>query len=209
MKKSFIKGAVMTIMLMASVCASAQINLDNVLNSVTSATSSSGAVSALTSIFSSKKQATTDNIVGTWIYTEPAIVFSSNNVLTQAASKVAANQIQSKLQAQLNNYGIKKGSMSLTFNKNGTFTEVIKNKKMSGTWKINKSKLQLTYAGVETISITTQISGNNLQIVTDATNLLSLFKTVANSSGNSSIKTISSLMSSVDGMQAGLTLSKK
>jgi hypothetical protein len=209
MKKLFMKGAVMSMMLMASVCAQAQINLGNVLNSVASSASGSSAVSTLTSVFSSNKQATSDNIVGTWVYSEPAIVFTSNNVLTQTASKIAAKKIASKLQTELNKYGIKKGAMTVTFASDGKFTETIKGKKMSGTWKISNSKLQLTYVGVQTISITTQISGSNLQLVTDATKLLSLFKTMANASGNTSIQTVSSLMSNVKGMQAGLALSKK
>lgn len=207
MKKMFIKGAVLSLMLMVSAGVSAQIDLGSIMNSTSS--SNANMASSLTTIFSSNKQATSDKIIGTWIYSEPAIVFTSNNMLTQAASKIAAQQIERKLQAQLNNYGVKKGSMSIAFAKNGSFTEKIKGKTLTGTWKVINSKLQLTYAGLETIVITTQMNSGKLQMVTDATKLLTLFKTVANASGNANAKTIVSLMSSVKGMEAGVTLVKK
>ncbi len=210
MKKFIIKGSVLGIMLIAGLNVNAQSVLGNILNKVsgTTSSSSSNVISTLTSVFSSNKQATATNIVGTWVYSEPAIVFTSESLLTQTASKVAAKKIEDKLQTQLNNYGIKKGSMSLSIAKDGTFTETIKGKKMKGTWKVSNSKLLLTY-GLKTISLTTQLNGSELQIVTDATKILTMFKTLANASGNSNLQTISSLMSSVKGMQVGLTLTKK
>jgi hypothetical protein len=48
-----------------------------------------------------------------------------------------------------------------------------------------------------------------MQFVTDATKLLNLFKTLGAKSGNSNIKTVASLMKSVKGMQAGITLRKQ
>ena len=45
--------------------------------------------------------------------------------------------------------------------------------------------------------------------VTDATKLFYLVKGVASQSSNSNIKTITSLMNNVKGMQAGLTLKKQ
>ena len=71
------------------------------------------------------------------------------------------------------------------------------------------SKLQLTIAGIKALNVTTQIDGKDLQFVTDATKLLNLFKTLGAKSSNSQIKTVTSLMKSVNGMQAGVTLRKQ
>ena len=71
------------------------------------------------------------------------------------------------------------------------------------------SKLILSIVGVKALTITTQIDGKDLQFVTDATKLLNLFKTLGAKSSNSSIKTVASLMKSVKGMQAGITLRKQ
>ena len=195
-----------------SASANAQIDLGNVVNGVLGATNNSSAgdlVSNLTTVFSSSKQAKTENIVGTWSYAEPAIVFMSDNLLTKAAAKIAANKLEKKLQSYLTQYGFKPGSFTITFNEDGTFTETLNGKKMSGKWKVVDSKLQLTMIGIKTVSITTQIDGKNMQCVTDATKLLNLFKSLGAKSTNSNIKTITSLMKSVNGMQAGITLKKQ
>lgn len=212
MKKNVFKVAVMGLMLMASAPASAQIDLDNVLNNVLGATGSSSTgdlVSNLTSVFSSKKQATAEKVVGTWAYTEPAIVFTSDNLLAKATSKIASNKVEKKLQEYLTKYGITPGTFSMTFNADGTFSETLKGKTTSGKWEVKDSKLLLTVAGVKTLSITTQIDGKDMQFVTDATKLLKLFKSVGAKSTNKNIQTVTSLMKSVDGMQAGVSLRKQ
>mgnify|MGYP002525540412 CR=1 FL=1 len=207
MKKNLWKVAALSVMMMFSAQSQAQ-SLGDVLNAIGSQQGSSVA-QGLTSIFSSDKQATAEKIVGTWSYTEPAIVFTSDNILAKAASKIAANKVESKLQEQLSKYGIKPGSFSMTFNEDGTFTETLKGKTTKGTWQVKDSKLILSVVGIQALSITTQIDGKDLQFVTDATKLLNLFKTIGAKSSNSNIKTIASLMKSVKGMQAGITLKKQ
>lgn len=69
--------------------------------------------------------------------------------------------------------------------------------------------LQLTIAGVKALNVTTQIDGKDMQFVTDATKLLNLFKSLGAKSSNSQIRTVTSLMKSVNGMQAGVTLRKQ
>lgn len=199
----------MAVMMMFSAHVSAQ-SLGDVLGSVLGNNSqASDLASGLTSVFSSNKQATAEKMVGTWTYTEPAIVFTSDNILAKAASKIAANKVESKLQEQLSKYGIKPGDFSMTFKEDGTFTETLKGKTSKGTWQVKDSKLILSIVGVKALTITTQIDGKDLQFVTDATKLLNLFKTLGAKSSNSSIKTVASLMKSVKGMQAGITLRKQ
>ena len=199
--------AALSVMMMFSAQSQAQ-SLGDVLNAIGSQQGSSVA-QGLTSIFSSDKQATAEKLIGTWNYTELAIVFTSDNILAKAASKIAANKVESKLQEQLSKYGIKPGSFSMTFNEDGTFTETLKGKTTKGTWQVKDSKLILSVVGIQALSITTQIDGKDLQFVTDATKLLNLFKTIGAKSSNQNIKTIASLMKSVKGMQAGITMKKQ
>lgn len=208
MKRNVCKVAAMAVMMMFSAHVSAQ-SLGDVLGSVLNNQQSDGLVQGLTTVFSSDKQATAEKIIGTWTYTEPAIVFTSDNILAKAASKIAANKVESKLQEQLSKYGIKPGDFSMTFKEDGTFTETMKGKTSQGTWQVKDSKLILSIVGVKALTITTQIDGKDLQFVTDATKLLNLFKTLGAKSSNSSIKTVASLMKSVKGMQAGITLMKQ
>ena len=207
MKKNLWKVAALSVMMLFSAQSQAQ-SLGDVLNAIGSQQGSDIA-QGLTSIFSSEKQATAEKIVGTWVYTEPAIVFTSDNILAKAASKIAANKVEKKLQEQLSKYGIQPGTFSMTFKEDGTFTETLKGRKTQGTWQVKDSKLILSIAGVKALSITTQIDGKDLQFVTDATKLLNLFKTMGANSSNQNIKTIASLMKSVNGMQAGITMKKQ
>lgn len=199
--------AAMLLMLVAP-SVNAQNDLQGILNGVLGG-GNGDIVSGLTSIFSKDKQATTNNIIGTWSYSEPAIVFTSDNLLTKVAAKVAANKLEDKLQSYLTQYGVKPGALVLTFNEDGTCAETLNGKTMKGKWEVKDSKLILTLHGIKALQITTQIEGKNMMFVTDATKLLNLFKAVGAKSTNKNIKTLTTLMKSVDGMQAGVTLKKQ
>lgn len=212
MKKHFFKAALMSLMFMCTANVNAQTDLGGILGSVLGGSnngSTGDLVSNLTSVFSSNKQANANNIVGTWSYNEPAIVITSDNLLAKTAYKVAANKVESKLQSYLTQCGITPGTFSMTFNEDGTCSETLKGKSIKGTWKVVDSKLQLTIGGVKAISITTQIDGKDLLLVTDATKLLNLFRSLGANSSNSTIKTVSSLLKSAKGLQAGVALRKQ
>ena len=197
--------------LLLFICTTVQAqDVTDIINGVLGGNSSSNEmVSNLTSVFSKNKQATQEKLIGTWSYTEPAIVFTSDNILAKVGSKIAANKLENKIQEYLTRYGIKPGAFTMTFNEDGTFTETLNGKTSKGKWTVKDSKLQLTIAGIKALNVTTQIDGRDLQFVTDATKLLNLFKTLGAKSGNSQIKTVTSLMKSVNGMQAGVTLRKQ
>ncbi|MBO5467668.1 MAG: DUF4923 family protein [Prevotella sp.] len=219
--KKFFRLTAMCFMLLFVNGASAQIDLGGLLGgmlggSSSSSSNSSGSstndlISGLTSIFSSKKQASEKSIVGTWVYAEPAIVLKSDNILSNVAAKVAAGKIEDKLAGVLSKYGIKEGMLSITFNEDGTFTENIGKKTINGKWTVKDSKLNLTFGTLKpkTIPITTQLEGNQLLFVTDASKFLDFVKNISSKSSNSNIKTITKLMDNVTGMQAGLTMKKK
>ena len=217
MKKNVLKMAVVGMMLMTTNGMSAQIDLKGLADQVLGGSSSSqqggnntgDLIQNLTTVFSKNKQAKSDNLVGTWSYTEPAIVLNSGNFLSNAAYKIAANKIESKLQSYLTQYGIKPGTFTMTFNEDGTFSETLKGKTMKGKWAIQDEKLVLTIGKVKALKITTQVSGSEMQLVTDATKLLTMFQSFGANSSNSSIKTAAALLKGVKEMQAGITLKKQ
>lgn len=211
MKKSILKFALLGVFAMyGNVGANAQINLGDILGAVAGNQTSGGdLISNLTSVFSKDKQATENQIVGTWEYKEPAIVFESDNFFAKAGASLAAKKMESKIQEHLTKFGITPGAVSITFAEDGTFTEMLKGKQVKGKWKMEDSKLILTYGTIKPVSITTQVDGKTLMIVTDTSQLLNMFKTLGSKSTNSSIKTVTALMSSVKGMKAGLALVKK
>ena len=208
MKKLSLKSVIMGFMLMMCATASAQ-SISSVLGNNTTSSGGSNLISNLTAIFSGKKQASAANIVGTWVYEEPAIVLKSDNVLTNAAAKIAANKMESILQAKLTTVGIKPGAMTMTFKQNGTFISTLKGKTTKGKWSVKDSKLQLTTLGVKSVSITTQLEGKKLMFVANSTKLLNLFKAFGSKSGNANLQTVSKLMKNVNGMEVGVTMKKK
>ena len=208
MKKNMMRLLAAMLLMLAATSVHAQ-DWQSVLNDVLGGGQSEDIVSGITSIFSSDKQANKNNIIGTWSYTEPAIMFTSDNLLTKLAAKVAANKLEDKLQSYLTQYGVKPGALVLTFNEDGTCTETLNGKTMKGKWQVKDSKLVLTLGGIKSLQITTQIDGKNMMFVTDATKLLKLFKSVGAKSTNKNIQTVTSLMKNVDGMQAGVSLKKQ
>ena len=166
-------------------------------------------LSGITSIFSDKKVATIDNLVGEWTYTEPAVVFMSENLLKKAGGKLASSAIEKAIETQLNKVGITKGAMKMTFTRNGRFTQTIGGRRLRGTFTIKGKEVVLKYAGeIKQLVGTTQVDGNDLLIVMDASKMLTYLKAIGSISGNASLKTATSLLGSMDGMLCGLRLNR-
>lgn len=164
-------------------------------------------LSGITSIFSDKKVATIDDLVGEWAYTEPAVVFMSENLLKKAGGKLASSAIEKTIETQLNKVGITKGAMKMTFTRNGRFTQTIAGRRLRGTFTIKGKEVVLKYAGeIKQLVGTTQVDGNDLLIVMDASKMLTYLKAIGSISGNASLKTATSLLGSMDGMLCGLRL---
>lgn len=187
--------------------------LGGIISAVAGAATGSGngssVLSGLSTIFNSALGATKDRIVGTWTYTEPAVVFSSNNVLQNIGGKVASSAIEKQLQQQFEKAGIRKGSMKMTFDKNGNFTQTLGGKTMSGTYTVEDTKIVLSYAGgIKQLVGTTQLDGNDLLIVMDASKLLKYANTIGTLTGNTTLKSLGNLLGSYNGMELGMKLNK-
>lgn len=185
--------------------------LGGILGAATGSSSSTAGsiLSGLTSIFDANKQATASDLAGTWNYTEPAVVFSSENALKNIGGKLASSAIESKLKTQFAKLGIKKGAMKMTFDKDGNFTQTIGTQKFTGTYTTSGKNVVLTYAGgLKQLVGTTQLDGNSLLIVMEAGKLLKYAGTIGKLTGNSTVSTLGSLLGGYDGMEVGMRLQK-
>lgn len=207
MKKIIVKGAVLSLMLITSLSAQAQIDLGSIAKGVlSSATGSSDVSSAIGSILNSSKAATSETILGTWVYSEPAIVFESSNLLKQAGGKLAASAIENKLSTQLQKAGFTKGKYTITFNQDGSFTST----NGDGTYTLSGSSIKLSFlSGAAAINGTTQIDNGQLTIAFDSSKLLKFASAAGKVVGNSTLSTISSIAGSYDGMKTGMKFTKK
>lgn len=222
MKRILTKSAMLCTLMFASVQVDAQISLGDILKNVVSGEKketttnnedngkSGGLLSALTNVFSASKVATKDKIVGTWVYEEPAVVLSSDNTLKNLGGKLASSAIEEKLKTKLEGFGFKKGSVKMTFDSDGNFTQTFLGKNLTGTYTVEDKNIVLKYGGkVSQVIGTTQLDGNNLLIVMDASKLLKYVNVLGGITQNSTLETATSLLSSMDGLECGLKLVKE
>ena len=213
MNKKMIVGMTIVAMSLMGNKAYAQFDFGKILQNGADILSNGGTtddlLSGITSIFSDKKVATIDDLVGEWAYTEPAVVFMSENLLKKAGGKLASSAIEKTIETQLNKVGITKGAMKMTFTRNGRFTQTIAGRRLRGTFTIKGKEVVLKYAGeIKQLVGTTQVDGNDLLIVMDASKMLTYLKAIGSISGNASLKTATSLLGSMDGMLCGLRLNR-
>lgn len=201
---------------LASFAGNANAQLSDILNKVSSKVSSatgssstSNVLSTLGNVITSKLVPTSSQIVGTWVYKEPAVMFTSSNALKSTASSLVSSKIESKLQSYLSKVGITSGKMSMTFEKDKTFYVSRSNKKIaSGTYTISSNDVTLTFKGKSTpCKVTPQLDNGTLVIVMDASKVKTFFEGIG--SNVSQLSTITSLMKSMDGMKVGIRMSKK
>lgn len=167
--------------------------------------------SLLSSLLGTSTTLTQEDLVGTWKYIAPDCVFESENLLMQAGGAVAATQIEAKMADALAKVGIKAGACSFTFNSDNTYSAVVGGRTISGNYALDakNKKLTMTYlAGVATMNPQIVKSGNTISLLYEADKLLTLANGIASLSGNSSVQTLSSLLSQYDGMLVGIQLQK-
>ena len=213
MKKKMIAGMAVAVMSLVGGKAYAQFDFGKILQSGVEILQNGGTtddlLSGITSIFSDKKVATINDLVGQWDYTEPAVVFMSENLLKKAGGKLASSAIEKSLETQLNKVGITKGALKMNFTRKGRFTQTIAGRRLGGTFTIKGKEVVLRYGGeIKQLVGTTQVDGNDLLIVMDASKLLTFLKAVGKYSGNATLQTATSLLGSMDGMLCGLRLNR-
>ncbi len=210
--KKFIMKSLVAAAIALSASTSANALLSNVLGnalSKVSSSSSNSTLSTIAGIITSKLVPTSSQIVGTWAYQEPAIMFTSSNVLKSTAASVVTKSVETKLQSYLTKLGVTKGNLTITFDADKNFYVKRKNKQIaSGTYTLSSNDVTLTFKGrSQPCKVTPQLDNGTLVIVMDATKLKTFFQNLG--SNVSQLSTITSLLKQVDGMKVGLRLSKQ
>ncbi len=175
----------------------------------TEESSSSSKKHSLSDLLSGKK-ATKENLVGTWVYKEPAVVLSSSNILKDAGGKLASSATEKELKEEFEKLGIKEGCITMVFDEDGNFTQDFSGKSMKGTYSVDDGEISLKYGGLlSQFGFNTELDGKNLLLVMDATKLLSLVNTLGKLSGNSLLSSVTSLLDSMDGLECGFKRKKE
>lgn len=152
---------------------------------------------------------------GVWAYQKPAVAFKSDNFLAKAGGVAASAKVESELAPYYKKVGFDK--MELTVNADSTFTMQLARGSLSGTISTTGEKdansLVFTFKvmGFSMGKMAAYVNAESSSVMSltfDVTKLLEIMRKVASFSGSTSLKTLSALMGSYDGMTAGFKLKK-
>ena len=194
-------------------CGIANAQLNNIINKATSAATSAvkgnSTMESLVGVISSKLIPNSQQIVGTWVYQEPAIMLTSSNNLKQYASSAVTKSIEQKMQSYLAKVGFTKGKSSITFNADKSFVVKYGTKSVKkGTYTLNNNEVVLTFTGkTKPCNVVPQLDNGSLIIVMDATK----FKTFMENIGAqvSQLSTVTTALKQMDGMKIGVRCTKQ
>lgn len=201
----------MALVLTASAATLQAQNLKDLLNGLGSG-SDSGLGTILNNVLG-KSDVTVADLQGTWTYVEPAVAFKSDNLLKKAGGAAAATTIVNKIKPYYQRVGLNK--MVLTVNADSTFImksgmatlrgDITKDK--DGNFTFNFKALGKVKVGKMTAIISKTATGN-ISLTFDASKLIVLVERIASISNVSSLKSVSSILSSYDGLNLGFILKK-
>ncbi len=151
------------------------------------------------------------DLVGKWVYNGSAVEFESDNLLLKAGGAAASKGVETKLNEQLNKFGITPGKMSFTFAADSTFTADVSGKPMKGTYSYdnNENKLNLKFARLINMGADINYTSSSMDLLFDADKLLKLITFLSSKTNNAALSSISTLSSQYDGMQLGFELRKE
>lgn len=156
------------------------------------------------------KTTTASSIIGTWTYVGPECQFESDNLLAKAGGEAAATKVEDELKTIYKKVGVE--GCQFTFNEDGTYSQTIKGKTISGTYTFDNEKKTVVMKGKLGIQITAYVStfGSSMSLVYNADKLMTVLTTISGSlSGiNSTASAINTVAKSYKGMRLGFELKK-
>lgn len=169
----------------------------------------------LASAVADKAGLSSESVVGTWKYVQPAVKLESDNLLASLGGKVAASKVEEQLKEQVDKYGLSKMGCTFTFNEDKTFSYTIGKLTRQGTYTVDTGKKQIVMkprlGGKQTASY--EISGNKLSVYMEADGVMKLLQgasaLASQATSNSTLSLLSSLAKQYDGMELGVELQKQ
>ena len=157
-----------------------------------------------------------ENITGDWEYKGTAVKFTGDNILMNAASEVAAAQVEEKLDEYLQVIGLKEGAFGYTFDADSTFTTTFNKMKFPGryTFSPEEDTIELDYGKTErlkgiSLKTTVSVTTTSMELLFNADKLLEFIGKISSSAGDSKLSVLSSLVSQYDGMKIGFELDRR
>lgn len=185
-----------------------------------------GGLGDLVSGLLGKGEVNTNSLLGTWSYAKPAIVFESEDMLTNVGVMAAGKAAEEKVQTYLDKIGFTAGKVKITFSDGGKGTITYGTKNIPFQWSAEGCDLTINLSG-STLSKLTSSSKlskytsfkmncsqgiGSLQLSFKADKLAEFITKIVSAAGKSSnsstLNSVAGIVSKVDGMYLGLTLEK-
>ncbi|MCM1515454.1 MAG: DUF4923 family protein [Paraprevotella sp.] len=166
------------------------------------------------------------SLTGTWTYKQPAIIFGSDNLLTNVGTMAAGKAAEAKLQKSLDKIGFTAGKVKMNFKEDGSGIVTYTNKDIPFQWSVEGSEITMQLgSGVlnklassdklgkySSFKLNCKMGLNTMQLAFKADKLMEFLNKVVSATGkatnNSTISSIAGLANKVDDMYLGLTLEK-
>lgn len=215
MKKTVKNLIACTIVLLASANAHA-FDLKDLIPKSGSGSSVSDVIGGLVDGVLSTDKLTVADIAGTWNYADPSVSFKSDNLLKKAGGAAAATAIETKLSPFYKKAGLEK--MVVTINDDKSFTIAAGKTKLSGTVAEatdgSQSNFTFNFKAFGKMNIgkvdayVVKGATGSMSLMFDVSKLIQIARTAGSLTGNSSIKSITAMLESYDGLCAGFKLKK-
>lgn len=198
----FLKSIFLSVALLGSVTVSAQTSGKSGLASTIG--------NLLEGIFT-KSDLQVSDLVGEYESTGPAVTFKSDNFLQKAGGIAGAAALETKLQPYYEQYGLI--GMPFKVDGEGNYSLAVKRVNIKGTLEKDDEDgtfiFNIMIGGMKLGKFTAYVekSGNNLNLMFDATKLKQIISTIGSLSGMSMAQTLSTILDSYDGACIGFKMS--
>lgn len=215
MKKLILITAIATVLASPSYAFDLKDILGNRNAADTTAASDSNPLGALGGILSgltARSDFKIEDLKGTWKYNSPAVTFKSDNAIQKIGGSAAATALENKIKPYYERFGVT--SLVMTVNSDLTFEMKLKKGTLKGNLeKDDDGNLKFNFNAFGKIKLGTMSafatkSGSTLNLTFDVSKLITIIKTVASVTNNSTLSTMTKLLESYDGLYAGFKLKK-
>lgn len=180
---------------------------------VDSTSSSSGALGKLGSVLGNvvaNNNFSVDDLIGNWKYSSPAVSFESDNALKKIGGAGAATAVEDKLAPYYTRIGLDK--TTLTVDADHNFTMKLGVAQLKGTIeKTDDGALVFAFnafgkVNLGKVTAHATKAGSTINLTFDATKLIQIITKVAGALNNATLKTLTDLINSYDGIFIGFKL---
>lgn len=153
------------------------------------------------------------DLVGTWKYAGPAVSFQSDNMVQKAGGIAASKTIEKKLEEYYSKAGIQ--SLVFSVEPDSTFLFQVKSAKLPGSVSHAGDHFEFAFKAVKKVNLG-KINGyvaretpTSISLTFDVSKLIVLVDKISSVSGNQTMKSVSALLKSYDGVTVGFELKKE